>query len=182
MQAKLVALWMNHGFIHGVMNTDNTTISGETIDYGPCAFMNNYDPLTVYSYIDINGRYSYGNQPKIMLWNLSIFAEQFGSCYTKRKRTHQIILDCLKVYPILFEKYWIEGIKKLGFTLSFSEDKKIIELLLEIMFKQKSDFTLTFRRLSETLDLNKNHFISMFKNEKPILNWYNIWKKDLKKK
>ena len=124
-QAKLVALWMNHGFIHGVMNTDNTTISGETIDYGPCAFMNNYDPLTVYSYIDINGRYSYGNQPKIMLWNLSIFAEAVWKLlHEEKKEAHQIILDCLKVYPILFEKYWIEGIKKkLGFTLSFSEEK-----------------------------------------------------------
>ena len=98
----------------------------------------------------------------------------------REKRSSSNNLDCLKVYPILFEN-WIEGIKKkLGFTLSFSEDKKIIELLLEIMFKQKSDFTLTFRRLSK-LDLNKNHFISMFKNEKPILNWYNIWKKRLEK-
>ena len=65
---------MNIGFIHGVMNTDNTSISGETIDYGPCAFMNSYDPMTVYSYIDIQGRYNYGNQPKIMFWNLSKFA------------------------------------------------------------------------------------------------------------
>ena len=74
-QAKLVAQWMNVGFIHGVMNTDNTSISGQTIDYGPCAFMNNFDPNTVYSFIDVYGRYSYGNQPKIMLWNLSKFAE-----------------------------------------------------------------------------------------------------------
>ena len=76
-QAKLIAQWMNVGFIHGVMNTDNTSISGQTIDYGPCAFMNNFDPNTVYSFIDVYGRYSYGNQPKIMLWNLSKFAGPF---------------------------------------------------------------------------------------------------------
>ena len=138
-QAKLVAQWMNVGFIHGVMNTDNTCISGQTIDYGPCAFMNKFDPNTVYSFIDTYGRYSYGNQPKIMLWNLSKFAECISFLINQNEeKANKIILGSLSTFPQLFEKFWIKAIsEKLGFFLSLKEDRKLIEKFLEIMFKQK---------------------------------------------
>ncbi len=153
-QAKLVAQWMNIGFIHGVMNTDNTSISGETIDYGPCAFMNSYDPMTVYSYIDIQGRYNYGNQPKIMFWNLSKFAESIAYLIDENEIVaNKKILDSLKTFPDIFSKFWIKGIKnKIGLNLSFKEDIDLIESLLDMMYKQKSDFTITFRKLINILD------------------------------
>ena len=153
-QAKLVAQWMNIGFIHGVMNTDNTSISGETIDYGPCAFMNSYDPMTVYSYIDTQGRYNYGNQPKIMFWNLSKFAESIAYLIDENEMVaNKKILDSLKTFPDIFSKFWVKGIKnKIGLNLSFKEDIDLIESLLDMMYKQKSDFTITFRKLINILD------------------------------
>ena len=184
-QAKLVAQWMNVGFIHGVMNTDNTCISGQTIDYGPCAFMNKFDPNTVYSFIDTYGRYSYGNQPKIMLWNLSKFAECISFLINQNEeKANKIILGSLSTFPQLFEKFWIKAIsEKLGFFLSLKEDRKLIEKFLEIMFKQKIDFTLTFRTLSESIENEKKKikFFSSFKNKKPITTWYNDWIKRLNK-
>ncbi len=184
-QAKLVAQWMNVGFIHGVMNTDNTCISGQTIDYGPCAFMNKFDPNTVYSFIDTYGRYSYGNQPKIMLWNLSKFAECISFLINQNEeKANKIILGSLSAFPQLFEKFWIKAIsEKLGFFLSLKEDRKLIEKFLEIMFKQKIDFTLTFRTLSESIENEKKKikFFSSFKNKKPITTWYNDWIKRLNK-
>ncbi len=184
-QAKLVAQWMNVGFIHGVMNTDNTCISGQTIDYGPCAFMNKFDPNTVYSFIDTYGRYSYGNQPKVMLWNLSKFAECISFLINQNEeKANKIILGSLSTFPQLFEKFWIKAIsEKLGFFLSLKEDRKLIEKFLEIMFKQKIDFTLTFRTLSESIENEKKKikFFSSFKNKKPITTWYNDWIKRLNK-
>jgi uncharacterized protein YdiU (UPF0061 family) len=136
------------------MNTDNTSISGETIDYGPCAFMNSYDPMTVYSYIDIQGRYNYGNQPKIMFWNLSKFAESIAYLIDENEIVaNKKILDSLKTFPDIFSKFWIKGIKnKIGLNLSFKEDIDLIESLLDMMYKQKSDFTITFRKLINILD------------------------------
>ncbi len=184
-QAKLVAQWMNVGFIHGVMNTDNTSISGQTIDYGPCAFMNNFDPNTVYSFIDVYGRYSYGNQPKIMLWNLSKFAECISFLInTNEKKASKIILESLSKFPQLFDKFWINGVaEKIGLFQSTKENRKLIEKFLEIMFEQKTDFTLTFRKLSESIDdkERKKEFLSFFKNNKSITNWYNDWVHELKK-
>ncbi len=184
-QAKLVAKWMNVGFIHGVMNTDNISISGQTIDYGPCAFMNNFDPNTVYSFIDVYGRYSYGNQPKIMLWNLSKFAECISFLINQNEdKASKIILESLSKFPQLFDKFWIKGIsEKIGLLQSTKENRKVIEKFLEIMFEQKTDFTLTFRTLSESIDNNerKKAFLYLFKNNKPISNWYNDWVQKLKK-
>ena len=163
-QAKLVAKWMNVGFIHGVMNTDNISISGQTIDYGPCAFMNNFDPNTVYSFIDVYGRYSYGNQPKIMLWNLSKFAECISFLINQNEdKASKIILESLSKFPQLFDKFWIKGIsEKIGLLQSTKENREVIEKFLEIMFEQKTDFTLTFRKLSESIDNNerKKAFLS----------------------
>ena len=153
-QARLVAQWMNIGFIHGVMNTDNTAVSGETIDYGPCAFMNSYDPMTVYSYIDLQGRYNYGNQPKIMFWNLSKFAEAIAYLIDENINiANKKIMDSLKIFPDTFSKFWIEGLKKkIGLNLSFKEDIDLVESLFGIMYKEKADFTITFRKLINILD------------------------------
>ena len=98
-QASLVASWMSVGFIHGVMNTDNTAISGETIDYGPCAFMDHFHPQKVFSYIDARGRYSYSNQGQIMLWNLSIFAQCLSPLISNNeKKSRTIIIDSLNLF------------------------------------------------------------------------------------
>ena len=184
-QAKLVAQWMNVGFIHGVMNTDNTSISGQTIDYGPCAFMNNFDPNTVYSFIDVYGRYSYGNQPKIMLWNLSKFAECISFLINENnEKANKIILNSLSKFSQLFDKFWIKAIsEKLGLFENMKENRNLIEKFLEIMFEQKTDFTLTFRKLSESLENQekKLKFFSLFKNEKHLTNWYNNWTERLEK-
>ena len=184
-QAKLVAQWMNVGFIHGVMNTDNTSISGQTIDYGPCAFMNNFDPNTVYSFIDVYGRYSYGNQPKIMLWNLSKFAECISFLINENnEEANKVILNSLSKFSQLFDKFWIKAIsEKLGLFENLQENRELIEKFLTIMFEQKTDFTLTFRKLSESLENQekKMNFFSLFKNEKLITNWHNNWMERLKK-
>ncbi len=184
-QAKLISQWMNFGFIHGVMNTDNTSISGETIDYGPCAFINNYDPMTVYSYIDFQGRYSFGNQPKIMLWNLSKFAESISSLIDEDPNlANQKIINSLKKFPELFSKFWIKGIKKkIGLSSTFQNDTKLIESLLEMMYKEEADFTLTFRKLAESLknEQKKNDFFSLFNNKEHFLDWYQKWNLRIKK-
>ena len=184
-QARLIAQWMNVGFIHGVMNTDNTSISGQTIDYGPCAFMNNFNPNTVYSFIDVYGRYSYGNQPKIMLWNLSKFSECISFLINEnQEEARKIIFKSLAKFPQLFEKFWIKTIsEKIGLFQNMKENRKLIEKLLEIMFEQKTDFTLTFRTLSESIDNDekKIKFFSLFKNNKLIISWYNDWIQRLKK-
>ncbi len=184
-QARLVAKWMNVGFIHGVMNTDNTSISGQTIDYGPCAFMNTFDPNTVYSFIDVYGRYSYENQPKIMLWNLSKFAECISFLISENEeKANKIILESLSKFPRLFEKFWIKAIsEKLGLFQTLKENRKLIEKFLKIMFEQKTDFTLTFRTLSESInnEEKKIEFFSLFKNNKTITNWYKDWIQRLEK-
>ena len=176
---------MNVGFIHGVMNTDNTSISGQTIDYGPCAFMNNFDPNTVYSFIDVYGRYSYGNQPKIMLWNLSKFAECISFLINENnEEANKVILSSLSKFSQLFDKFWIKAIsEKLGLFENMKENRKLIEKFLTIMFEQKTDFTLTFRKLSDSLENQekKMKFFSLFKNEKHITDWHNNWIKRLKK-
>lgn len=150
-QAKLISQWMSVGFIHGVMNTDNMAISGESIDYGPCAFMNQYDPATVFSSIDRQGRYAYGNQPLIAQWNLARFAETLIPLLDSDqkqaiKKAEEIILNFQNTY----ETERLSSIsKKLGFESLEDQDKKIINELFEIMQAEKLDFTTTFRSLSE---------------------------------
>ncbi len=153
-QAKLVAQWMGLGFIHGVMNTDNTSISGETIDYGPCAFMEAYDPATVFSAIDRNGRYAYGNQPGIMIWNLSRLAETLLPLMEDEEGSKEAALaaayEVLNSFSPTYEKEYMAIFRrKLGFATEAEGDVTLIKGLLEAMTIQKADFTLTFRRLSE---------------------------------
>jgi uncharacterized protein YdiU (UPF0061 family) len=149
-QAALVARWQLVGFIHGVMNTDNMAISGETIDYGPCAFMNAYDPATVFSSIDRGGRYAYGNQPAIAQWNLARFAETLLPLLDPDQDTAiALATEALNEYPALFEGYWLAGMRqKLGLRSEADGDVELIRTLLDWMQKSRADFTNTFRDLS----------------------------------
>ncbi|MDB5386308.1 MAG: hypothetical protein JWM11_1954 [Planctomycetaceae bacterium] len=149
-QASLIARWQLVGFIHGVMNTDNMAISGETIDYGPCAFMNAYRVDTVFSSIDRTGRYAYGNQPAIAQWNQARFAETLLPMLdSDQEKAVQIGLEVLGQYPALFEQYWLSGMReKLGMQSAEAGDLELVQSLLAWMQKSHADFTNTFRALS----------------------------------
>jgi uncharacterized protein YdiU (UPF0061 family) len=150
-QARLVAQWLLVGFIHGVMNTDNMSIAGETIDYGPCAFMDAYDPATVFSSIDAYGRYAYGNQPRIALWNLARLAEclvpLLGANEDEAVAEAQAALEA---FGPRFEATYHAGLRdKLGLSGEGDGDRELAQDLLEMMAKNQADFTLTFRRLCD---------------------------------
>lgn len=149
-QAALVARWQLVGFIHGVMNTDNMAVSGETIDYGPCAFMNAYRPDTVFSSIDHAGRYAYGNQPAIAQWNLARFAEALLPLLDPDpERAVALATEVLNDYTARFERYWLAGMRqKLGLQTVEDGDVELIRSLLDWMQKAGADFTNTFRDLS----------------------------------
>jgi len=152
--ASLVAQWMNLGFIHGVMNTDNTSISGETLDYGPCAFMEAYDPATVFSAIDQQGRYAYGNQPRIALWNLMRLAEALLHLLQHEQGSQEAALatanEALAEFPALYEAALLSGLRrKLGLLTEHDEDLTLAEDFLTLMTAQRADFTSTFRRLND---------------------------------
>ena len=153
-QASLVAQWMGLGFIHGVMNTDNTSISGETIDYGPCAFMEAYHLTTVFSAIDQRGRYAYGNQPGIMTWNLSRLAETLLPLMADEEGSQEAALaaayEVLNGFAPQYEAAYLRVFRlKLGLVQEREEDAALIKDLLEVMTAGRADFTLTFRHLSE---------------------------------
>ncbi|MRH41397.1 YdiU family protein [Aquibacillus halophilus] len=149
-QASLIAKWQLVGFIHGVMNTDNMAISGETIDYGPCAFMNEYDPATVFSSIDREGRYAYGNQPPIAGWNLSRFAETLlPLLHEDQDQAVKIAQDEISKFKDFYYSNWFDGMRaKLGLFGEEKEDESLIEELLNVMQKYHADFTNTFRALT----------------------------------
>jgi serine/tyrosine/threonine adenylyltransferase len=148
-QARLIARWMNIGFIHGVMNTDNMALSGETIDFGPCAFMDNYDPATVFSSIDTQGRYAFANQPHAATWNLARFAETLLPCIDPvPERAVEIATASLGRFAPEFSSCWLEGMRaKLGLQESRDGDAGLVQALLDEMQAQQADFTLTFRAL-----------------------------------
>ncbi|MTI95918.1 MAG: YdiU family protein [Firmicutes bacterium] len=149
-QAALIASWQLVGFIHGVMNTDNLALSGETIDYGPCAFMNAYDPETVFSSIDRHGRYAYGNQPQIGAWNLARFAETLLPLLAdEQDRAIKLAEDAIADYNALFDYNWLQGMRaKLGLFNEEAEDEALVDELLKLMQQQAADFTNTFRALT----------------------------------
>lgn len=155
-QASLVAKWQLVGFIHGVMNTDNMTISGETIDYGPCAFMDTYDPETVFSSIDVQGRYAYGNQPYMAGWNLARFAETLlPLLHENQEEAVKIAQDAISGYMDLYQKNWLAGMReKLGIFSEEEQDATLVEELLSIMQQYHADYTNTFRGL--TIDKMKD--------------------------
>ena len=172
-QAALVARWMNVGFIHGVMNTDNMTISGETIDYGPCAFMNTYTPNTVFSSIDTQGRYAYGNQPAILSWNLTRLAETLIRFVDPDKdRAIELLTNTIQRIQPLYETYWLAGMRsKIGLSTEDPLDLELINDLLLVMENEHADFTLVFRRLAQTLRGDSNAVRHLF--EEP--NAFDIW-------
>ncbi len=180
-QASLVAKWMSLGFVHGVMNTDNMTISGETIDYGPCAFMDTYDPNTVFSSIDINGRYAYKNQPAILVWNLAKFAESILSLIDKNEEQSikQLTQVLQLVMPSYQEYFYKEFCKKLGLKSVNNKNIKLIEDYLKILDVESIDFTLSFRDLSKIINERLNLNDSIFSKSKNFNSWYLKWKKEI---
>ena len=176
--AYLVAKWQCVGFIHGVMNTDNMTISGETIDYGPCAFMDTYNPDTVFSSIDVYGRYAYKNQPKMLGWNLCRFAESLLPLLDEdQNEAINIAQEAISDYDEIYYNNWISIMRsKLGIFNKEELDKAIIEDLLSMMEKYNEDYTNTFVSLTTKNNMDKGMFISdEFKN------WYDNWQERLKR-
>jgi len=153
-QALLVASWKLIGFIHGVMNTDNTSISGETIDYGPCAFMDTYHPGTVFSSIDHQGRYAYANQAPIAHWNLAGLAQTLIPILdSDNKKSLELAQQAIDTFPAKFEAAYNDGAsKKLGLETIETDDITLMTDLLDVMADQHADFTLVFRRLSDLDD------------------------------
>ena len=171
-QCQLVINWMRVGFIHGVMNTDNMAISGETIDYGPCAFMDHYDPKTVFSSIDKFGRYAFSNQPPITKWNLARFAECLIPLIDKDEDTAiKLATDLIDNFQNIYEDKWLNMMRdKLGLFGEDKNDKKLINDLFNWMEKNKADYTNTFCNL---MDINSDE---IYKNN-DFINWKNEWKK-----
>lgn len=171
-QASLISKWQLVGFVHGVMNTDNMTISGETIDYGPCAFMDIYDPATVFSSIDTQGRYAYGNQPYIAAWNLMRFAETLLPLIDQNKECAiKLAQDAIDDFAKLYKANWLDGMRaKLGIFNEDSHDETLINNLLNIMQKFGADYTNTFRALT----FNRLDDLDMF-HTKEFTQWYDLW-------
>lgn len=149
-QARLIAAWMSLGFIHGVMNTDNMTVSGETIDYGPCAFMDGYHPQTVFSSIDERGRYAYANQPQIALWNLAQLATALLPLIAdSRDAAIDLAETALGAFPDAYQAEWLARFRaKIGIATAEDGDLDLIERLLTLMARDRADFTRTFRGLA----------------------------------
>ena len=172
-QCKLVVNWMRVGFIHGVMNTDNMAISGETIDYGPCAFMDHYNPKTVFSSIDQLGRYSFSNQPPITKWNLSRFAECLIPLIDKSEdKAIQLASEIIDNFQNIYEEKWLNMMRdKLGLFEKSKDDKKLIDDLLTWMEKNKADYTNTFCYLMNVKIGNNSLY-----DDKEFINWSKNWK------
>ncbi|MDB6173160.1 MAG: hypothetical protein JWL59_2471 [Chthoniobacteraceae bacterium] len=171
-QAALLAKWMLAGFVHGVMNTDNMALSGETIDYGPCAFMDVYDPATVFSSIDQHGRYAYGNQPVIAQWNLTRLAESLLPLL-HLEENHAIAMaeEALQGFADRYEAHWLSGMRrKLGLLTEEPGDAALIKTLLEWMQKSKADFTNTFASLS-----NEARIEDAWRNDTGFSLWHEQW-------
>ena len=149
-QASLVAKWMHVGFVHGVMNTDNMAVSGETIDYGPCAFLDAYDPAAVFSSIDQQGRYAYGNQPSIAHWNLVRFAETLLAVVRGDEETSiAVVRGVLETFPTRYEWHYLAGARaKLGLTVEEEGDRRLFDDLLGLLAATAGDFTTTFAGLA----------------------------------
>jgi serine/tyrosine/threonine adenylyltransferase len=175
-QSMLIAKWQLVGFIHGVMNTDNMTISGETIDYGPCAFMDTYDPAAVFSSIDREGRYAYGNQPNIGVWNLARLAEALlPLLHENQEEAVTLAQDKLSDFAQFFESNWLEGMRaKLGLFNEEEQDKSLIKDLLDMMQKHRADYTNTFRAL--TLDKPEE---TILQETTEFTQWLERWKERL---
>jgi len=182
-QATLIARWMAIGFIHGVMNTDNTSISGETIDYGPCAFVDAYHPATVFSSIDTHGRYAYGNQPAIAGWNLARFAEALLPLLGDDEPTAVAEANkALAKFPAQFEREYLTLFRaKLGLLEDRDGDDALIRDVLDLMASSGADFTLTFRHLGKSLHSSddSSRFRSLFNGSTALDAWLVRWRQRL---
>ncbi|MEO5716374.1 MAG: protein adenylyltransferase SelO family protein, partial [Luteolibacter sp.] len=171
-QASLLAQWMNVGFIHGVMNTDNMALSGETIDYGPCAFMDDYDPETVFSSIDRQGRYAYDKQPQIARWNLARLAEALlPLLHEDQKTAVDLANEVLGSFEVRFQGHWLLGMRsKLGLFTAEKEDAPLVQELFDWMHASHMDFTNTFRALSDESAIDGPVFV-----DAGFLTWHSRW-------
>ena len=177
-QIELVVNWMRVGFVHGVINTDNVAVSGETIDYGPCAFLDSYNKKAVFSSIDYSGRYSFGNQPIITHWNLLRFAETLLPLINKDQNAAlRVAADVFEGFEDRFKKIWLSMmIKKIGLSKEESGDDVLIKKLLDWMEKNSADFTNTFTFLTTGKSFNNKVYA-----KKDFLDWCSLWKKRLLK-
>ncbi|MFZ9628049.1 MAG: protein adenylyltransferase SelO [Ilumatobacteraceae bacterium] len=183
-QARLVAQWMLVGFVHGVMNTDNMTISGETIDYGPCAFMDAYDPATVFSSIDHGGRYAWGNQPNIAQWNLARLAEALLTLIDDDDATAvTLVTEVLHTFPARFEQHWREGMRaKLGLThaaIDTDAGDLLVDDLLSLLHTHGVDYTSTFRAVAASLRGDDHRITALFDStlaNQAYASWATRWR------
>ena len=173
-QAKLIAQWLQVGFVHGVMNTDNCTVSGQTIDFGPCAFIDRYHSDAVFSSIDFQGRYAYWNQPKLALWNLTRLAESLLPLIQDEVSDEvETVNEVLESFEVLFSSAYLDGMRaKLGLQKAVDGDMQLITKLLALMEQQKVDYTLFFRHLPDYLTSDKKDAFS---------EWVDLWKSRLEK-
>ena len=171
-QALLIAQWQLAGFIHGVMNTDNMALSGETIDYGPCAFMDTYDPATVFSSIDNQGRYAYGNQPAVAGWNLARFADTLlPLLHIDQAQAFDMAQAAVSDFAAQYQYHWSAGMRaKLGLFNEEMQDEALIDGLLGMMQKHRADYTNTFRAL--TFDMSEE--MALFKSPE-FVRWHELW-------
>jgi uncharacterized protein YdiU (UPF0061 family) len=176
-QADLIARWLHVGFIHGVMNTDNTSISGETIDYGPCAFMDHYDPAQVFSSIDEMGRYAYANQPRIALWNLTRLAECLLPLFSDdQEKAIAEAQEILGAFPEKFSAAYQAGLRaKIGLFTVRDGDEALVQDLLDAMAQGKADFTLTFRRLGDAAS-DSSEVRALFAEPAAFDEWVGRWR------
>ena len=182
-QIELISKWMGVGFIHGVMNTDNTSIVGETIDYGPCAFMDEYNPSTVFSSIDAHGRYAFGNQPLIAQWNMACFANSLLGLIDKdTEKATDKAQKVINNFPNKMSEALMSVMcKKIGLDSTKTNSQEALTKLLRIMLDNKSDYTLTFRYLSEIIKGKRDSsFKQQFLEHNQISNWLKEWKELIK--
>jgi serine/tyrosine/threonine adenylyltransferase len=177
-QAALIASWMHVGFIHGVMNTDNMAISGETIDYGPCAFMDHYDPATVFSSIDTQGRYAYANQPRIAQWNLARLAETLLPLIdTDANRAIIRATEVVNAFPEQYERHWVKGMRaKLGLVSEEEADLNLATGFLTAMEDKKVDYTLAFRYLADAALGQEEPIRALFADPSAYDLWSGYWR------
>jgi serine/tyrosine/threonine adenylyltransferase len=176
-QAALVANWLNVGFVHGVMNTDNMAISGETIDFGPCAFLDDYDPAKVFSSIDQQGRYAFGNQPYIAQWNIARFAETLLPLFdSDEKRGIELATETINGFVAIFENFWLRGMReKIGLRREEAEDRRLIHDLLDALRKNRVDFTVFFRRLGDAVT-GASDVRGLFETPEAFEGWAVAWR------
>ena len=176
-QARLIAQWMQVGFVHGVMNTDNMAISGETIDYGPCAFMDAYSADTVFSSIDCQGRYAYGNQPVIAQWNLARLAETLlGLIDPVPENAARLATNVINSFPADYAAYHLAGMRgKIGLVNALEGDLDLVDSLLASMEGQGADFTLVFRRLSQAVRGDDASVRALFADSSDFDRWLPKW-------